>query len=125
MAFYLEDYRACMDIWAARTSWATRTTWRISVGNGRVISCLGTMILCASLAVLLVIGEVEKNPGSAVEVEKCLQIVCSGCDRNLKSGTHCNTVDTGSNTHVVMLKLKWQRAENGSVISVDRRDSDC
>jgi len=81
------------------------------------------MILCASLAVLLVIGELEKNPGSGVEVEKCLQIVCSGCDRNLKSGTHCNTVDTGSNTHVVMLKLKWQRAENGSVISVDRRDS--
>ena len=123
MGCYPENHRACVCTWAARCSWATRTTWRISVGNGRVISCLGTVILCASLAVLLVIGEVEKTPGSGVEDEKLLQILCSGCDRNLKSGTQCNTVDTGSNTDVVMLKLKWQRAENGSVISVDRRDS--
>jgi len=81
------------------------------------------MILCASLAVLLVIGDVEKNLRHGVEAEKCLQILCSGCDRNLKSETQCNTVGAGSNTAVVMLKLKWQRAENGSVISVDRRDS--
>jgi hypothetical protein len=30
-------------------------------------------------------------------------------------------VDVGSTIAVVMLELKWQRAENGSVTSVDRR----
>jgi hypothetical protein len=34
-------------------------------------------------------------------------------------------VDGGSIRAVVMLKLKWQRAGNGSVISVDWRDSCC
>jgi hypothetical protein len=34
-------------------------------------------------------------------------------------------VDVGSITSVDMLKLKWQRAENGFVTSVDRRCSDC
>jgi len=86
MAFYLEDYRACMDIWAARTSWATRTTWRTVQGNGRVIFCLGTMMLCATtLTVLLVTGGVEKNPGPGAEAEKILQVLCSGCDGNLES----------------------------------------
>jgi hypothetical protein len=57
-----------------------------------VIFFIGTMILCATtLAVLLVIGGVEKNPGRGVEAEKILQVLCSRCDRNLKSVTHCNT----------------------------------
>ena len=34
-------------------------------------------------------------------------------------------VDVSSITAVVMLKLKWRRAENGFVTSVDRRGSDC
>jgi hypothetical protein len=71
---------------------------------------------------LLVIGGVEKNPGPGVEAENIWQILYRGCDRNLKSGTR---VDAGSITAVVMLKLKWRRAGNGSVISVDRRDSGC
>jgi hypothetical protein len=57
MGCYLEDNGARVGTWKARTSWATRTTWRISQRNGRVMSCLGTIILCATtLAVLLVIG---------------------------------------------------------------------
>ena len=53
-----------------------------------MIFYLGTMILCAkTLAVLLVIGGVEKNPGPGVEAEKIMQVLCSGCDRNLKTGT--------------------------------------
>jgi hypothetical protein len=37
------------------------------------------MILCATtLAVLLVTGGVEKNPGPGVEAEKSLQVLCSG-----------------------------------------------
>ena len=48
--------------------------------------------MCAmTLAVLLVIGGVEKNSGPGVEAEKILQVLCSGCNRNLKSGTQCNT----------------------------------
>ena len=34
-------------------------------------------------------------------------------------------VESDSITAMVILKLKWRRAENGSMISVDRRDSDC
>jgi hypothetical protein len=41
--------------------------------------------------VLWVIVRVEKNPGHDVEAEKILQVLCSGCDRNLNSGTQCNT----------------------------------
>jgi len=44
-----------------------------------------------TLAVLLVIGGVEKNPGPSVEAEKIMQVVCSGCGRNLKSGAQCDT----------------------------------
>ena len=55
-----------------------------------MIFCLGTMILSAmTLAVLLVIGGVEKNLGPGVEAEKIMQVLCSRCDRNLKSGTQC------------------------------------
>jgi hypothetical protein len=90
MGCYLENYRACEGTWEARTSWAARTTWRTSEGNGLVISRLETMILCATtLAVLLVIGGVQKSLESGVETKKILQVVCSGCDRNLKSGTQC------------------------------------
>jgi hypothetical protein len=34
-------------------------------------------------------------------------------------------MEIGSITAVVMLKLRWRRAGNGSVISVDQTDSDC
>ena len=33
--------------------------------------------LCAMLAVLLVIGRVEKNPGPVVEAENIMQVLCS------------------------------------------------
>jgi ribosomal protein L40E len=32
-----------------------------------------------------------KNPGPGVEAEKIMQVVCSRCNRNLKSGTQCDT----------------------------------
>jgi predicted amidophosphoribosyltransferase len=50
------------------------------------------MLLCAAvLTVLLVIGSVEQNPGTVLEAENILHVLCSGCDRNLKSGTQCDT----------------------------------
>jgi hypothetical protein len=41
------------------------------------------------LAVLLVIGGVEQNPGPVMEVESIIQLVCTGCSRNLRSGIQC------------------------------------
>ena len=91
-----------------------------------MISCLGTMILCATtLAVLLVIDGLEKSPGPGVKAEKILQIIFSGCDRNLKSELNVTRVEAGSISTVITLKLKWWRAVNGSVTSVDREDLGC
>ena len=50
-------------------------------------SCL----YAAVLAILLVIGGVEQNPGPGVEVESLMQVICSGCEGILKSGTQCDT----------------------------------
>jgi hypothetical protein len=38
-----------------------------------------------------VIGGVDQNPGPVVEGENIVQVLCSGCDRILKSGTQCET----------------------------------
>jgi len=78
-----------------------------------VIFCLGT--LCATtLAVLLVIGGVEKNPGPGVQAEKIMQVLCSWCDRNLKSGTQSDMCghwfhnSCGGNVKVQVVKSgKW------------------
>ena len=49
--------------------------------NVRGRSYLGSVVLCAvALAVLLVIGGVGQNPGSSVEAESIMQVLCSGCD---------------------------------------------
>jgi hypothetical protein len=55
MVCYLEDYRARMDSWAAKTSWRTS---------------------------LLIIGGVEQNPGPGVEAQSTVQALCRGtqCD---------------------------------------------
>ena len=103
---YLEDYRAGVGMWAARTSWATRKMWRTLRGNGRVMFGLWTMILCATaLAVLVIIGGVEKYPGPGVKVEKIWQILCSGYDINLKSELRVTRADASFITAVVMLAL--------------------
>jgi len=47
--------------------------------------------VCAmTLALLLVIDGAEKNPGPVVGTENSMQVLCSGCNRNLKSGTQCD-----------------------------------
>jgi len=58
--------------------------------NGMTGDCLGLTVLSSMvLAVLLVIGGVEQNPGPVVEVEKTVQLLRTGCGRNLKSGIQC------------------------------------
>jgi methionyl-tRNA synthetase len=47
------------------------------------------MTLCvAVIATLLVIGGVELNPEP---VDNNVKVLCSGCDKNLKSGSQCDT----------------------------------
>jgi hypothetical protein len=88
MSCYLEDYRAYVGTWDARTSWRTVQGQE---SNGQAISYIGNTLLCAAtLTALLVINGVEQNPGPGVEVEHSLQILCSGCERNFKLGTQCD-----------------------------------
>src|SRR5215510_15165624 len=47
------------------------------------------MLSSMILAVLLIIGEIEQNPGPAAEMENTVRILCAGCERNLKSGIQC------------------------------------
>jgi hypothetical protein len=83
----LEVYRVRVGTWAARTGGRVQGSNKdVQVSSFVVNTCL-----CAAvLAVLLVIGGVEKNPGPSVEGESVLQVLCSGCDRSLKSGTQCD-----------------------------------
>ena len=81
MGCYLEDYRARVGTWTARFSWRL-AVGRVGTRGGNI--CMGAMVLCAAvLATILVIGGVELNPGLA---ENIVQVLCSGCDRNLKVG---------------------------------------
>jgi predicted nucleic-acid-binding Zn-ribbon protein len=89
MGCYLEDYRARVCIWATRTTWhAISRNIDVQVKSYLENSCL----FAADLAILLVIGGVEQNPGPDVEVESFRQVLCSRCERILKSGTQCGNV---------------------------------
>jgi hypothetical protein len=86
MGCYLEDYRARVGTWTARLSWRS-AVGHVGTSGGKIY--VGPTILCAAvLATLLMIGGVELNPGP---VENIVQVLCSGCDRNLKSGTQCES----------------------------------
>jgi hypothetical protein len=75
-------------------SWTARTSWRTAQGresNGKSISYIRNMLLCAAaLTALLAIGGVEQNSGPGVEVDNSLQVLCTGCERNLKPVTQCD-----------------------------------
>ena len=80
---------------------------------------MGPMILYAAvLATLLMIGGVELNPGP---VENIVQVLCSCCDRNLKSGIQCESCGRGY--HNSRGNVKSQVADSGKWNS-DRRRSE-
>ena len=88
MGCYLEDYRARVGTWAGR--YARRGGAKRGDDIGKTDTCLGfTTISFLTLVVLLLIGGIEQNPGPAAESENTVQILCSGCGRNLKSGIQC------------------------------------
>jgi hypothetical protein len=62
----------------------------------RLVNCLGLTVLSyVVLAVLLIIGGVEQNPGPVVEVENTVRLLCTGCRRNLIRDSNANYVDGG------------------------------
>lgn len=87
MGCYLQEYRARIGAWAARFSSCAAPAPSASLrGDG---AAAGAAALCATtIAVLLLIGGVEPNPGPADEVN-AIRILCSGCNSNLKSGKQC------------------------------------
>jgi hypothetical protein len=61
-----------------------------SDANRAAGDCLGlTVLSSAVLGVLLLISGSEQNPGPIVDVENTVRLICTGCSRNLKSGTQC------------------------------------
>jgi hypothetical protein len=106
---YLEDYRPRVGTWAERTSWRTAQGRDC---DGQAMSYIENMLLCAAaLTVLLVIGRVEQSPGPGLEVENSLQVLCSECERNLKSGTQCEVC--GHWFHNSCGNVKAQMADSG------------
>jgi len=90
-------------------TWAGRFSWR-GDANGTAGDCLGLTVLSSMvLAVLLVIGGVEQNPGPVVEVDNTVRLLCTGCGRNLKSGIQCELC--GRWYHYSCGSVKAQAAE--------------
>ena len=108
MGCYLDDYRARVGTWAGRFSLRATVGQMTRGGNNYAV----TMNLCATvIAALLVIGGVELNPGP---VDNIMQVLCSGCDRNLKSGTQCDSC--GQWYHNSCGNVKIQAAVSGKWI---------
>jgi hypothetical protein len=106
MGLCLEDYRARVGTWAAKVSWRSAVGQVGTRGNKNFI---GEMTLCtAVITTLLVTGRVELNPGP---VDNIVQVLCNGCDKNLKSGTQCDTC--GRWYHNSCGNVKFKVAESG------------
>ena len=88
MGCYLEDYRAMVGSWAGGVSW--RGVPRRGDADGKTDEHLAlTVLSSAVLAMLLIIGGVDQNPGPVGEVQNTVRLLCTGCGRNLKSGIQC------------------------------------
>jgi len=94
--------------WAGRVSW--RGVPRRGDADGKTGEYLGLTVLSSVvLAMLLIIGGVEQNPGPVVEVENTVRLLCTGCGRNLKSGIQCELC--GRWYHYSCGSVKAQAAE--------------
>jgi hypothetical protein len=102
---YPEDYRDQVGTWAARLSWRS-AVGHVGTSGGNIY--VGTILCAAVLATLLTIEGVELNPGP---VNNAVQVLCNGCDTNLKSGTQCESC--GQWYHNSCGNVKLQVAESG------------
>jgi len=106
MGLGLQEYRVCIGTWHARVALRSAVS---QVGTCGDKTFLGAMTLCtAVVAILLVIGGVELNLGP---VDNVVKVLCSGCDKNLKSGTQCDSC--GRWYHNSCGNVKVQVAESG------------
>jgi len=97
-------YRARVGTWTARTRWlAQGSNSDVQVRSYFVDTCLCPAVL----AVLLVTGRVEQNPGRGVEGETYIQIMFSWCDRSLNSGTQCDTCGRWFHNSCGNVKTQW------------------
>jgi len=114
MGCYLEDYRARVGTWAGRFLWCGVP--RLGAANGRTGDCLGLMVLSVmGLAILLMIGRTEQNPGPVVEVKNTMRLLCNGCCRNLKLGIQCELRERWY--HYSCGSMTAQAACNSQIIS--------
>jgi hypothetical protein len=65
----------------------------------------------AILAVLLIIGGVEQNPGPAMVNEITIQLSCTGCGRNLKTGIQCELCGHWYHYSCGNVKGDWKERE--------------
>ena len=108
MVCCLEDYRARVGTWAGGFP-RRLAVGQVTRGENNNI---GTTMLCAAvIAVLLVIRRVELNTGPG---DNIVQVLCSGCDRNLKSGTQCDSC--GRWYHNSCGNVKFQVVDSGKWI---------
>jgi hypothetical protein len=85
---HLEDCRPRVSTRPGRFSWSGVP--RRGEANRIVGACLLlTMLSSVVLAVLLVTAGVEQNPDPVAEDEMVVQLLCTGCARNLRSGIQC------------------------------------
>jgi hypothetical protein len=96
MRCYLEDYQARVGSCAGRLSWRGGPRRSDAIRTTGDFSGLGLTVLnWIVLAVLLVVGGVEQNPGPGVERKNAIQLVCTGCSRNLSRESSVNSVEVG------------------------------
>jgi hypothetical protein len=71
-----------------------------------------TMLSSLILAVLLIIGGIELNPGPAVEMENTVRVLCTGCGINLKSGIKCEQCERWYHYRCGNVKVQTAEREN-------------
>ena len=85
--------------------------------RGEVIETIGmglglTMLSSLILAVLLIIAGIEQNPGTSVEMENTVRVLCTGCGRNLQSGIKCEQCERWYHYSCGNVKVQTAEREN-------------
>ena len=77
--------------------------------------CLGLIALSSSnLAVLLIIGGIEQNPGPVIDSVNAIKLSCMGCNRNLRTGIQCELCGHWYHYSCGNVKGVWTQSEKWS-----------